>query len=316
MAVIKNLWLRQSKQKLAGAVTYQLKGQTIAREQAANVANPRTTAQMNQRVRLANLVNFYRANRPWMHRGAFESKKRTWSDYNAFVSLNIQGSNIALTKAEAAAGACVAAPYVLTRGTLGVLDYAKQGNGIDLQVPGMLAGANMKWGTFCEYLMDAYPWIQEGDQFTLVHITNKRDTQNIPRLVVKYSEAPIDLNDDQSSIAGRLVPQLAGVSFEAAAGKMSIATSAVAGVADAFAVIISRTVGGVIKVSNQSLVVVDDTFIDGYSGEEQFNKANASYGEETTDFLDSVNAEVGSSNSGGNPDQGGSGAGDPGDVTP
>lgn len=316
MAVIKNLWLRQSKQKLAGAVTYQLKGQTIAREQAANVANPRTTAQMNQRVRLANLVNFYRANRPWMHRGAFESKKRTWSDYNAFVSLNIQGSNIALTKAEAASGACVAAPYVLTKGTLGVLNYAKQGNGIALQVPGMPSGTGMKWGDFCGHLMDAYPWIQEFDQFTLVHITNQRDSQNIPRIVVKYSEAAIDLSDNDSSIAGRLVPQQPGVTFTASDNTMTIATTAQAGIADAFAVIISRTAGGTIKVSSQSLVVADDTFIEGYSGEEQFNKANASYGEETSDFLDSVNAMSGSSNSGGNPDQGGSGAGDPGDVTP
>lgn len=316
MAVSKNLWLDGTKQKLGGAVAYTLKGQQILRKEAAKVANPRTTAQMNQRVRLANLVNFYRSNKPWMARGAFESKKQTWSDYNAFVSLNIQGTNIALTKAEATLGACIAAPYVLTKGTLGVLDYTKQGNGIALQVPGMLSGANMKWGQFCEYLLDAYPWIQEGDQFTLVHIQNKRDLQGIPRLIVKYSEAPIDSTEEQSSIAGRLVPQQPGVTFEAAANSMAIATSVQAGVADAFAVIISRTVGGTIKVSSQSLVVCDDTFIEGYSSEEQFNKANASYGEETTDFLDSDNTMVGSSNSGGNADEGGSGAGDPGDVEP
>lgn len=316
MAVIKNLWLRQSKQKLAGAVTYQLKGQTIVREQAASVSNPRTTGQMNQRVRLANLVNFYRANKPWMHRGAFESKKTTWSDYNAFVSLNIQGSNIALTKAEAAAGACIAAPYVLTKGTLGSLDYAAQGNGIELSVPGLSSTSGSAWNTFSDALKGAYPWIQEGDQITLIHIQNKRDSQNIPRIVVKYSESWISTSVQNQTLQTAFTPTQPGVTLTAQNDKLVISTTAQAGVADAFALVISRSVGGTIKVSSQSLIVIDDTFIEGYSSAEQFDKANASYGEETTDFLDNMNAIAGQSNSGGNSDQGGSGAGDPGDVTP
>lgn len=88
MAKIKSLWLRGSSQRLGGAVTYMLKGVQIARELAAKVDNPRTPKQMNQRVKLANVVAFYRANRPWMERLAFETKKQNWSTYNAFVSAN------------------------------------------------------------------------------------------------------------------------------------------------------------------------------------------------------------------------------------
>lgn len=316
MAVSKNLWLDGARQKLGGAVAYTLNGQQILRKEAAKVANPRTTSQMNQRVRLANLVNFYRANKPWMARGAFESKKQTWSDYNAFVSLNIQSTNIALTKAEAAVGACIAAPYVLTKGTLGVLNYVKQGNGIELSVPGLASASGNSWDVFCQCLKDAYPWIQEGDQISIIHIQNKRDSMDIPRIVVKYAESWISTTIQDRTIATAFTPSLTGVTFAVANDKLTISTTAQAGVADAFSVIISRSVGGTIKVSNQSLIVCDDTFIEGYSSEEQFNKANASYGQEVTDFLDNNYAVPGTSNSGGNSDQGGSGAGDPGDVEP
>ena len=66
MAIVTSMWLKGTKQKLGGSVLYQAMGQTRQRELAANVANPRTNSQMQQRTRWANLVNFYRVNAGWM----------------------------------------------------------------------------------------------------------------------------------------------------------------------------------------------------------------------------------------------------------
>ncbi len=54
-------------------------GRTLQRELAPEVKNPKTPAQMGQRVKWANLVAFYRANASWMPK-AFENKKATQSD--------------------------------------------------------------------------------------------------------------------------------------------------------------------------------------------------------------------------------------------
>ena len=62
MAVLQNMWLRGAKKKLGGTVLYTQGGRTLQRELAPEVKNPKTPAQMGQRVKWANLVAFYRAN--------------------------------------------------------------------------------------------------------------------------------------------------------------------------------------------------------------------------------------------------------------
>ena len=96
MAKVKSGGIRNLIGRVGGNVYYMNKGQNIARELAPAISNPQTAAQQEQRMRWANLVSFYRVNQPWMKRGAFESKKQTWSDYNAFVSANSKISPVYL----------------------------------------------------------------------------------------------------------------------------------------------------------------------------------------------------------------------------
>lgn len=117
MAIVKSAGLRNYVGKHAGNVYYLQKGEALVREKAASVSNPKTPAQMMQRVRLANLVNFYRANKEWMLRYSFEKLRPYLSIYNEFVGANMANS-VPLTKSDAAAGAVLPAPLVLTKGTL------------------------------------------------------------------------------------------------------------------------------------------------------------------------------------------------------
>ena len=98
MAKVKSSGLRNYVGRLAGSIYYIDKGRNISREVAAQVSNPQTQAQMVQRVRLANLVNFYKANKEWMLKYAFEKLVGLQSVYNAFVSLNLRPTAVPLTK--------------------------------------------------------------------------------------------------------------------------------------------------------------------------------------------------------------------------
>lgn len=115
---------------------YMNKGQNVGRELAAEVSNPRTPAQMRQRMKWANLVNVYKANRLWMGHLSFENKKQTWSDYNAFMSANIGTDPVYLTKSMVEEGSCFLAPYTMTKGSLVPIeyDYAASANGLETNI--------------------------------------------------------------------------------------------------------------------------------------------------------------------------------------
>lgn len=298
---------------LGGAVYYMRSGENVAREKAAYVTNPRTTSQMNQRVRLANLVNFYRANRGWMFKGAFENKPAKWSDYNAFVSRNIDASDVALTKAEANVGACIMDAYKVTDGSLAPLSYAYSANKFQIPVAG-LASTIETIGDLSQALVNANLGIQAGDQLSFIFMVNKRDANDVPKLQVYATELIIDTNN-VSEYPTALASSVWSVSITE--GYINVTPVAQTGAAFGLAVVISRTTANGIKVSPQFVAISDDTFVQGYSSTEQFDKAFQSYGDSETYFLDSRTASAGDSNaSGSDSSQGGSGSGDPGDVTP
>lgn len=305
MAIVRNMWMRNTRQQVAGAVLYNLKGQTIQREKAANVANPRTAAQMDQRVKLANLVNFYRANKAWMAKGAFESKKQTWSDYNAFVSANLEGNNIYLTKTQAAEGQCVIAPYIVTKGTLPAIEQGRVGT--DAQTAWVMfyqaTEAPTTWGALSTALINSYPGIQNGDQFSLISLQQiSADGKN--RIVV----LPFEKNLDTSS--EKLLSELfSAATFTTTQMKLTVGTEKAA-----FVACFSRSVGGSIKVSSASVVTFNDDVISQFSTESALANAILSYGDSSVNFLDNGTSGLSSSSAGNS--GGGSGAGDPGDVTP
>jgi len=316
MAKVKSMNNRNLIGTLGGAVYYMRAGENVAREKAAFVTNPRSTSQMNQRVRLANLVNFYRANRSWMFRGAFENKPAKLSDYNAFVSRNIQTSNIALTKAEANAGAVIVDTYQVTDGSLPMANYSYDQGGVLLSVPGNSAAANINVQAFVNNILNDYAGVQKGDQMSVIILVNKRDASGVPRLSVLPYEITLDATDidDINDLIGGPSTSL---SVTSVAGGFKFAIPAVAGAAIGYAICFSRTTASGIKVSPSFVVLSDTTFKEGYSSETQFQKAIDSYGESVANFLDSGSVTAGDSNTpSGDEDQGGSGSGDPGDVEP
>lgn len=291
MAIVKNFWLVNQSKKLAGAVIYQAMGQTRSRELAASVSNPRTVSQMNQRVKWANLVNFYRINSGWM-KFAYETKKTNQSEYNKFMSLNVSNSRIFLPKSLAAQGACVVDSYLMTQGSLASIEVTKNSTfwSTNLYIGGDHAlSANVTIGEVSQWLLENNPAIREGDQLSFIRFSQLTSpSTGVPYVVVRKYEVIIKADDT------RPFYEFMPIEYIVDDPEADITSIAVldSGNAGGFLLCLSRTVGGKTYVSTQSIIVANnDALIAQYSSSTALQEAIDSYGESEEPFLTSTTAE-------------------------
>lgn len=292
MAVLNNLWLRGGKQRLAGAVLYQLNGQTIARELAPAISNPRTDAQMSSRVRLANVVAVYRANRAWM-KGSFENKKERESDYNAFLRANLSSSQVALTKSEASQGAAVASPYQVTGGSLLHITHTTSASLIltDLFVGNLTLGEQTTVGALSAALLDNNNGLAEGMQLSLiVNVQQARPADGLPYIIARAYE--LILNRTSEALVYAYLPSDVKTQAQSATNQALVLDTTNMG-SGAACFILSQTTGGVTRVSTQTLFMFgNQSTYTRYTSATQQADAIASYGESSTYFLDSNSARA------------------------
>lgn len=287
MAVVNNLWLRGTKQRLAGTVLYQSMGRTLQRELAPQVTNPRTPAQMSTRVRLANLVQLYKAGRGWM-KAAFENKKQTQSDYNAFVSANLAGANVYLTKQQVAAGASVVAPVVITKGSLPPISFQiMQGILVtDLRVDPMGGAESYTVGEFATSLIAKNAGIQAGDQLSLIQYVQQTGADGTPYVVCRAYE--VILNPNSTELLYSYLPEYITSDSPDEDEVVLLDNNEPMG---GYAFVLSRTVGSTIRVSSQSLVLTaGNTVYPLFTTQAAYDAAVASYGEGEAIFLSSESA--------------------------
>ena len=290
MAIVNSMWLKTSKKKLGGTVLYQAMGQTRQRELAASVTNPRTQSQMAHRARWANCVNMYRVNSSWL-KYAFETKKSNQSEYNKFMSLNAASSPIFLTKQEAAAGACVVAPYTIMQGSLPSIEVTKQNSAWlsnlylgpdnpDLQTASI--------ATVSSLLIQYNPALREGDQISVIRMTQlTNQSTGIPYVIVRKYE--VVLNSLDTRLWKDFIPQT--VMYSVVSGGQAQITVIDDGTAGGFVIGLSRTIGGKTYVSSQNIVVTNnDAMISAYSSQAALQRAIDSYGESNEAFLSSTTA--------------------------
>lgn len=289
MAVLKNLVMRGASQRLGGMVLYQLKGQTLARELAPAVSNPRTPAQMDNRVRLQNVVSVYRANREWMA-GAFENKKERESDYNAFVSANLSSSQVAFTKEQAAAGAAVAAPYQISSGSLGSIEQQVSESELQTNIYlGTLSINNSTTvGEFAAAIIANNNNIVQGMQLSLIlNIQQVNQATGIPYIITRAYEVILDAANTE--LLSSYYPE--GLLANGGGADNILYADLSEQGSGAASFILSHTVSATTRVSEQSLLQYGSlTIYNSYTSAEAVAAAVASYGENQVNFLDSNSA--------------------------
>ena len=273
-----------------GNVRYYTKdGKTYTRTVASAVSNPRTDKQMRLRTRIGNAVNSWRYLKTFLEK-CFEDASRSVSGYNKFVQLAMKSLQVYLTKTQAKTGACVAAPYAVSMGSLPKVDYALNTNGI-LQ-------SNIKVGndfqitatTTVGELADAIVNNQKGiwaydDYITFFEVLQRGD-----------SEYPyIDPNGWNLKLvkgsSDKVLDKVSAKGFSVAGRCIAMADEPEAG---CYAWIHSREGDNGKQVSGQYLYNCNETFLAGFISEDAFDEAKVTYGNSSNAafiYSDSSDAE-------------------------
>lgn len=289
MAITRSTASRVRKGRVGDSVYYTSQGREIVRA-ALNSSNygasaSRTEAQQSRRVRWSNLVNFYKASKGWMHK-AFENRKAGVSDYNMLIKLNVNGSTIALTKQQAASGACVAEPFQVSQGSLMPIESVKRSNiwRTNIALGSLSITATTTVGEFSQAVIAANSWLRENMQISFVSYQQTIDNSNVPRVICTSYE--VTLSDSSTELLRSYLPE-----FCSSADNGFLATSSAIS-PGCFTYVLSESDGGRTMVSSQTLVNNNADTIARYSSSQQVSDAIASYGVSGSVFLDSGSQPV------------------------
>lgn len=285
MAKIRNLILQRSKGTLADMVLTHRNGiGTIARAKATEVFNPQTTPQMVRRVKWANLVNFYKISKAWMPK-AFESKKRNQSDYNKFMSLNINSAQVNMPKQWAEQGGTIAAPYVISQGSLPsiqITQMAERAFATSLALGDLIITADTTVAEFTEALLANNKWVELGWQLSFIsYQQDVNKVTGVPFCICGYYEVTLDLSDS-TKLSARMPNNFAAATVQNGGNYLGTGAELSAG---AFAYIFSDRKNSKIRVSSQPLTVVDNDFFNNAITAQALADAIASYGSSSYVFL-------------------------------
>jgi hypothetical protein len=294
--------------KMSGSVgdlTFKsLNGATIVSEKITSVANPRTNKQMKVRTKWANIVAMYKGIRPLLNYG-FENRPHNLTDYNMFVKVNMQLPAVYLTKQAVAGGACVAAPYQITQGSLPAIVLSGNGQSvatdIALGIDGISASTTV--AQFASAVVENNIDYQYGDQISFFLVKQKvnADTE-VP--YCQFSSCKVVLDATNTDILWDVVNRNG---FSSQDGHL--AHSGNDGDCAYCWVHSRKSANGKTLVSSQVLVSANSILSD-YQGDLAYNLASSSYGQGKSAFLTpDADAAESAGGTGGNSGGGGNGGG-------
>ena len=297
----------------AGQLTFKtVNGQTVVSEKVTNVKNSRTAGQQRQRMKWVNVIHMYSGIAPLLKNG-FEKKMAQQSDYNMFVKLNNSAAPVYLTKTDADGGACIAAPYQITQGSLPSIVISGEGAEAktDIALGELSIDASTTVAEFSKAVVDSNPDYDYGDQLSFYNVLQRVNAEtHIP--YCNFSASYVVLDKDSAVKLWDLVNK---AGFASVDGMLAHGDDEGDGV---FAWVHSRYDNGKTKVSTQYLIN-NNSILDDYKTDEAYVMACKSYGGVSNVFLQpdgsgsisqsgNAGSNGGSGSSGGTDNTGGSGS--------
>lgn len=252
------------------------------RQNASNYGETasRSYAQQLRRVMWSNLVNQFRAISFWQPR-AYENVRAGQTDYNKFMSLNVNAATLPLTKQMASDGATIVTPVVVSQGSLPSPSTIAEDDSlyIGLIIDADAGDVMVTVGDFSAAVLASNPGYAAGDALCFVGLRNWLDLSDVPRAACDYAEVVLDIADSTplNAIPGGLLlawsasKLLMGFSFRSNVDQPIVAA----------ACIHTRRNVSSLAVSTEKLVMLDTSIMDEYSGEEWLQECIDSYGVST-----------------------------------
>lgn len=279
MAILKGIFRKQTGS--IGDMTLRVvNGQTVTSEKVTRNTS-KTFAQMVRRVQWANVVNLFRSFEGTLH-PSFESRPRSWSDFNAFMSANIGQFGVYLTASEASQGGCLVAPYQITRGSLPSVGMGTTEAGVitsDIKVGALDITDETTLAAFSAAVRANNSGWEYGDQLSAYVALQKVNTiTQVPYVEVHAYE--ITLAEDDETLVLDLIDN-DPTCFAVVDQKLCLNAPINGGAC----YVHSRKDGQKTRVSTQRFTATND-LLDAYTTEAKRTEAIISYGGKTsTEFL-------------------------------
>lgn len=242
----------------------------------------RTYAQMIRRIKWGNLVNVYKVLKSWQPK-AYESKKKGQTDYNIFMQLNTNRTQVAFTKEMNEAGCEVFEQFQVSKGTLPAIactfDDTNNYYVTDIAYNESISSSTTL-GDFSAAIISANPVFANGDNLAFVLLYNWEEPRTeFPQARCTYQEITLDtssttLLSSVAAIGSRISvsdDNVLQISFDSAA---AVYQNREVGIV----IIRTRKDGGILRVSSQSIVLNSVSLITPYTGDSWYEQCIASFG--------------------------------------
>lgn len=272
----------------AGGYTFYVReGEQVLRQRKNNSnygeSASRTLAQMYRRIRWGNLVNTFKAMKSWQAK-AYDSKTSGQTDYNIFVSLNINTATVGSTKGMNQAGAAVWQAFQVSRGSLPpIANGLSSGNSqfiTDVKLSITITGSTTI-GQLAADIIANNPQFVAGDNLALITFRNWTPAGGrFPYAASVYQEITLDAANTNPLTS---IPVVGSRIVKTSGNVLGISTTTSEASDSAhevgFVAIHARQSASTLQVSSQSIVMLDEQFINQYSGSEWDLFCIESYGQ-------------------------------------
>jgi hypothetical protein len=270
--------------KRANTIYYELNGVTIGRSLPSKMGNPKTEAQMKQRIKMNNILNTYKYIKGYIQQN-FEGTIGNKNAAGFFRSYNLMKTPVWLSKPQKESYKFVLAPYVVSQGRITSVKYEFK-NGVfvsdinvgDLEIndetvvsvlSSVICGNNESWAN--------------NDSLQVILLRQKR-VKSLDEEIAHPTCCSIVVNLDNASAMKigdiavlESLSNMPRFSLCNVNGKLAVRLADTKKYTYAFAVVHGRGEGREKITSSQQLCLSDTALYDSYCGDESFSKAYESY---------------------------------------
>ena len=269
--------------KIGGIRAWESNGRTIVASYDVKCKNPKTEAQMKQRLKLINILNNYRVLKPALLEN-FEGIAGNRNAATFFRKYNLRQKPVWLTKTDALYHKVVLAPYCVSQGIIKPIEYSLSSAGLT---------SNIELGTTVKEVTTdvtnlAYAILQnhedwsKGDTLQIVAMrqslkdnlksdSSRAEMEAVTLIMTTGKNQPLD------SVVGVNHLKSMGITIANHDGRLGIDVSNRSEYVYALALVHGRGTGIKRLLSTQSLVLSETSIYDRYTSSEQMIEALKSY---------------------------------------
>ncbi len=269
----------------SGNISYfEVNGVTIGRSLPRKMGNPKTEAQMKQRIKMNNILNMYKYIKGYLQQN-FEGIIGNKNASSFFRSYNLMKTPVWLTKSQKESCKFVLAPYVVAQGRINSVGYEFR-NGVfvsDINVGDLEISDETEENVLSSVICVNNEGWTNNDSLQVILLRQKR-AASLDEEIAHPTCCSIVVSLDNSSATkiGDIAPleslsNLSRFSLCSVEGKLAVRVEDSEEYTYAFAAVHGRGQGRDKIVSTQQLCLSDNALYDSYCSKEAFDKAYKSY---------------------------------------